>query len=894
MNPDFIKKKLLSLGLDSSVSLILSVGDMQDRNAIRLLTKITEKLFIGRVCIKGHILKTKLLKDGALSQISKKAELYFEYTPDIRAYLADHPDQMEQLIRKRVFSSTQYVQDRDSWSVPVSAFFGKEPQVVNIARQTHKGTLRFENPQNILALFTVEKKQGRTEASKEISEFMDKKSGLLSLPPGFKAAKEILVIRYFHLKDQYRVTQHFNYYNLSHARMMQEIFTAKLKKHLPGSKGLFFHFGNIFESCSADCWPEYDFNLERTAPGLLRDIATAWLNGQSDWQAEYNLARKEFFENELKKDLCRMHKQLQAVLPVHHSMVGRMELSAFYLPEIEARRFLAGSPYFFDSLLQIKRLADRRHLQNEGLVPVIIHDLFNLRFSFAEKQMHLNYLTSVGANHFYFNFTEHPAASPADLLQRFEQSGDEIFYLPDWLSRFHQSGHFFKHSGPCADILVLYPVYDKEHDEFKRVVHTLDEQNLSYTYIDFDLFNKDGFCTIREQRMICGQAEYAVILLPSIHTLPLDTIKRLAAFVRQGGIVLALGCLPALCREANEQERFDQIKENIWFEGSEPGGTSFKRHDSGGLGLYQKNLSKLNSLWQELDPFLRFQLKIFQGQVRHIMQEGEDKYYLFLLNDGTTESYCEVQTVFSCRPYEWNFDQAESFPYPFWYMDEQKMYISLKLAPAESRLLLLSKKESPQIPQILFSTLDGAEINKQNSQGIALEGWRRKSGSLEMIIQKNGLIKKIKKNIPEKRLILRIHSRSWYLDSENYKGKINLGDHSKLYPFESAALTYQKLIVLDKTYTDNYRLFLDLGKVRDWCLLHINDQYAGKKFSPPFIFDISSFLKKGENKISITVFHAQSNTLAKTNDEYPLREYGLFGPVKITPYGKIYVEYTFD
>jgi len=216
----------------------------------------------------------------------------------------------------------------------------------------------------------------------------------------------------------------------------------------------------------------------------------------------------------------------------------------------------------------------------------------------------------------------------------------------------------------------------------------------------------------------------------------------------------------------------------------------------------------------------------------------------------------------------------------------------MSLTGSESRLLLLSKDKSTEVPQLAFTEFEGAEILVQDKNTLQADTWHRKQEAAESIIRKAGTPEKIKCVYPEKLPVLRISPKSWYLESESYQGKMNLGEISGLYPFRSGKTIFQKVIVLDEKYLKKYKLFIDLGKLKDWCILQVNSQEAGRKFSAPFVFDITDYVKEGENILSIAVFNTAANLLAKNNDEYPVREYGLFGPVKITPYGRIKINYS--
>jgi len=80
------------------------------------------------------------------------------------------------------------------------------------------------------------------------------------------------------------------------------------------------------------------------------------------------------------------------------------------------------------------------------------------------------------------------------------------------------------------------------------------------------------------------------------------------------------------------------------------------------------------------------------------------------------------------------------------------------------------------------------------------------------------------------------------------------------------------------------KVLLDLGQVSTTAEVHVNGESAGVKMARPFRFDISEFVKEGENQIQVRVV----NTLANHMSSYPTNYVyqgqtlsGLLGPVEI-------------
>jgi hypothetical protein len=124
--------------------------------------------------------------------------------------------------------------------------------------------------------------------------------------------------------------------------------------------------------------------------------------------------------------------------------------------------------------------------------------------------------------------------------------------------------------------------------------------------------------------------------------------------------------------------------------------------------------------------------------------------------------------------------------------------------------------------------------------------------------------------------------------------------------FYSGTATYEKTFTLDtsKLKTQNSKLFLDLGSVRELAEVKVNGQSCGIVWCPPFRVDVTDAVKPGENKLQIEVVNFWPNRIigdasqppaqrfTKTNirkltAKTPLEPAGLFGPVQLLELGPV-------
>jgi hypothetical protein len=119
--------------------------------------------------------------------------------------------------------------------------------------------------------------------------------------------------------------------------------------------------------------------------------------------------------------------------------------------------------------------------------------------------------------------------------------------------------------------------------------------------------------------------------------------------------------------------------------------------------------------------------------------------------------------------------------------------------------------------------------------------------------------------------------------------------------YYSGTATYTKSFTLKKKDIKGKTLILDLGNVQEMASIKINGNQLATRWSAPFQFDISKYVKRKNNKLEVEVVNMWPNRLigdgklplekrfTKTNinkfeapdAEKYLRESGLIGPVKI-------------
>ncbi len=120
-----------------------------------------------------------------------------------------------------------------------------------------------------------------------------------------------------------------------------------------------------------------------------------------------------------------------------------------------------------------------------------------------------------------------------------------------------------------------------------------------------------------------------------------------------------------------------------------------------------------------------------------------------------------------------------------------------------------------------------------------------------------------------------------YINQQCGKSTMNLGDWSEIDGLRaySGGAYYRKTIQIDGQDLKN-RLEIDLGDLVSSAELRVNGQRAGIKLSPPWKFDITPFVKAGENQIEVLIYNTLANNYTTVPTMYRGEiKSGLLGPV---------------
>jgi hypothetical protein len=821
---------------------------------------------------------------------------------DKKSFIYTHRDFLDRLFQIKLFCTNMYNKRQKVWGEDVFYFYGNKPEIYTIKPEDKKFEVEIRYPEDIIAIYQwrfSESEEFQLKNCTEILSKLDKERGILKLRTLGEKTSKIIVLRTCKIVFNNVPLYWLNFVNPKNFLLAREAHQLKILELGATKLDTIFNLNALLTGMDFDFLLNLIYTKEKKSQLItnqpILDLTLKKYLAKSPECDRAKLELKNLYSDIVKEQLLSQFnlnkKKDEFFIDVDHPLLLQILNSIPAIIRIDIDRFLPGTEYALNTIISIKKLVNATYKSERNTVQACADNLLNTKLSFNDKKFIIDYLIIHGINQINFTISgDHiDNNNPLNLIKKWDPN---FSAYSDWFAYIHQLGHFMKSGIRRPETLLIYPGLDENLDKFNQTISELECTGLDYHIIDFDTFNDHLICPVQEGELILFNHNYRILILPAIRYIPIESMQKINKFYSEGGIVVALGHLPEYTIDSKKEALLIRIKKEMWLDESDTQSTMFKQHESGGLGYFQKNISRLKNILSDLDQNLRVHIKSSNPRIVYQLREHQEHYYLMIMNmDQVKTTHFNIESKYLGRPYFWDFDAAESYPYADWYLRDKKLIIRLTLQPRESRLFVIDKKHSLKMYQLYDSALDGNKLIQQDAKVFKMEGWQRKEGSNNIIIKQSNEQKTLSYTVKKKLPILTVGSSGWFLDSDHFKGQVSLGDQSYPFPHKSALITYYKLIVIKKEYLDNYKLYMDLGELYDWCTLSINNQFIGRRIFAPWIFDVTEYLKAGENKVSIQIANSLSNMLAENSDakrsQFSVQSYGLLGPVRIIPYSLI-------
>ncbi len=201
---------------------------------------------------------------------------------------------------------------------------------------------------------------------------------------------------------------------------------------------------------------------------------------------------------------------------------------------------------------------------------------------------------------------------------------------------------------------------------------------------DFDFIDVESLAAAdaREGELHAGPGLYRVLILPAMAAIRFSTLEKARDFVRAGGRVIALGCMPhASDRAGREDPEFDALLEEVF-------GSTYDEedlthsHPGGGVACFvRKGCARVREIIE--DTIERDVVSSVPLHVLHRHLDDREVYFVFNPAGESVTANLAFRTNGNAR--EWNAWTGDSTPLPAGNRQ------TLTLAPREAKLIVFAQ-----------------------------------------------------------------------------------------------------------------------------------------------------------------------------------------------------------
>ena len=467
----------------------------------------------------------------------------------------------------------------------------------------------------------------------------------------------------------------------------------------------------------------------------------------------------------------------------------------------------------------------------------------------------------------------------------FDEKNPWWIVMPDVASYLQRASYLLRQGTAVNDVAVYLP-NDDGYAHFTNgnphlieilrervgndVLSTILDSGYNFDFFDDDVLAKTG--RVERAQLVLGSARYRMVVLPNVERIPLETMRKLEAFARSGGIVVATRRLPDIVpgmhATAAEQTELHDIVKRL-FEGNNAR-AHFVAEEK------EQLRSKLTSV---LQPDMLLSPSVADIGFVHRRTTDSDIYFVA----NTTNVRQTLKATFRVKGMNaeaWDLFSPQVTPVKV----DATSTIALDLEPYGSRVFVFSKRVLPASPANEVAVGPTIDLSA---------GWRVSFPAKTEPTTMDQL-------------------RSWTDD-----------DSTRYF---SGTATYEKDVTVPDSFLPRgtvVRLSLGEGKsvaeqnlragmqawfdapVREAAVVYVNDQRAGSVWCPPYVVDVTRYLRSGDNKIRIVVANTALNYMAgrklpdyrllnmrygerfqaQDMDKVQAIPSGLFGPIRLLSAG---------
>lgn len=804
-----------------------------------------------------------------------------------------------------------------SFGTEILRFFEYSPEIITLQPENKKISYTLKNPENVFALFFYEYHTSKDISFQtvDLNKFFNRKNGKVVFPWKISNEIKLFVIRMVYGYLENCLNQKLNYFS---EKVLKTYFNfvvnniennstffkgmylqpykvnSTLEESIPISIDLVEQFydkkGKNYADSAFTFWHKTKNNSYLQTIELLnfnREKIQTTLQKSIKDQSNLNDNRYIF-------ELSNAGKSIQKCgIPIYLFDFAN-SINDFCL-FIDSNNIYPNGRYCKEKEIELRIASSITHHYENKTVNVKCGKLLNVKNSFEEKLWYFNWLISCGITNVIQDIVFDHTELKINLYNNLPTYDPSYLAYKRWLTYLQVITQFASKGKHRCDVLVLYPTDSYLQGnvvELANIFPQLANKGIDFDVIDYSGFVNNNTCKIENKYLLINKETFSILILPGVNIIPGEVLRKIYDYYRAGGTVIAIGDLPGKSTNWDEDNEIESISNEIWFKKSEISSTKFKTNKWGGKGYFQNNIDLLPDIISENHQLLNFQIYADTGNVRVLIKELPTEYYILLFNMSEMEGFKgTLHSKYKGKPFVWDFESNQLKEFHNFFLKDSFLQIPFFVPCKQSRILVLKKQSLKSLPKVLSTNLDEITSLKIKNHKITLTALVKGKGNYEIEVNVFNVIKKLTKNVQNFLPTLTISNSNWIIEFKNTKITNSLGDLSMFDHTYFGTIIYKKIIIISKDYVKDYRLILDLGKLKDMVEIYINEKNLGLHILPPFQIDISDYIIAGDNKFEFRVKNNLSNVLSSLETveqkNFYIKEFGLYGPVKIIPYKEI-------
>ncbi|MDQ6788365.1 MAG: glycoside hydrolase [Acidobacteriota bacterium] len=365
----------------------------------------------------------------------------------------------------------------------------------------------------------------------------------------------------------------------------------------------------------------------------------------------------------------------------------------------------------------------------------------------------------------------------------------------------------------------------------EKIMPAIFEAGYNLDFFDDEMLKTIG--KVEGDNLDLGASKYRAVVLPGIERMPLESLRKLDEFVKNGGILIASRRKPEVTpgykTTEHEQNEFNEITKRLF--GSTNANVKFVQADEE-VG---------NTLKTLLQPDVSISPAVKDFGFVH--RQTADAEIYFVANTTNQKQTVNITFRSAGSPAQiWNALDGTSTAANIVSQTKTDINISLEFEPYQSHIVVFSKNLS-SLPFPENKTAPISELDLSSD-------WKLTIGQTNQSVA----MKKIHLWTDEKENL-------YFSGTADYEKEINVPENILKSGF-STILDFGEATSLPVQATKNGMQTWLNAPVKEAAVIYVNNQRAGSVWCPPYKLDVRKYLRAGSNKIRIVVGNTALNYLA--------------------------------